>query len=691
MIRAAGILILDTNDNALFLKRGAGGDMPGMWCFPGGRLEDGETSIDAAVRETKEETGFDVIRKGLVEWTRSLSPEMTTGAVPTPPKNEAQSITEKLDAEMQAATASPVSPAVIGTEQVDFTTFVATKVEQFIPTLNGEHVAYAWAPIDQPPEPLHPGCRIALDRFNLDELGIARAISTNALTSPQKYENLWLYAVRITGTGASYRAEHSEYVIRNPAIYLNDEFLARCNGLPVIIEHPKNAAMLDSKEFDRRIVGAIMLAYIKGDEVWGIARIYDDETAELMRTNQLSTSPMAVWRNPSANEKMILEDGDKLFIEGKPSLLDHLAICPLGVWDKGGKPSGVTSIEARGDSVMPVTLKRIEGETDEGYAARVAEVQSHLNARADSAKGMEDILGGIKALTKVVETVTGNIDGLTKRLDSVESGRRSDARRRADAFEFPKRSDGESDKEFNKRMDAAEEKLRADMEDAGDPKETAADGARRRRDAAMEEKEKKADSEEEDKDKKKADSEEEDKDKKKADSEEEEDKRSDANSEVIADLRAKLANLEKMIPRAQNLEDTAKFASIQARADAARAQFGERAEPPLSGEDLDAYRRRMLLPLQKHHPDWAKANLLVTAADSAMLDMAENQIYTAAAEAARMPQPGQTGLVEVQGQTRAGHKMSKFNGDPRFWMSRHMPAGTTVTRINQVKGSDTRH
>ena len=33
---------------------------PGEVCFPGGRLEEGETSLEAAIRETKEETGLTV-------------------------------------------------------------------------------------------------------------------------------------------------------------------------------------------------------------------------------------------------------------------------------------------------------------------------------------------------------------------------------------------------------------------------------------------------------------------------------------------------------------------------------------------------------------------------------------------------------------------------------------------------------
>lgn len=342
MIKAAGIMIV-VGETALFLRRGNGSDHPNEWCIPGGQLHEGETAEAGAIRETFEETGFDLKEQDLKPWTRTLAP--------------AETILE------QALVALPAEPdaAPAPSEDVDFTTFTVKVNRQATPTLAlDEHDGFAWAPITAPPQPLHPGVQVALDRFSMNELDISRAIADGRLTSPQRYENVWLFAIRITGTGVSYRHARQEYVWRDPSIYINEEFLARCNGLSVIWEHPEKS-LLNDKEFKDRVIGSILLPYIpadKPDEVWGIAKIYDTEAALEMRDNQVSTSPAVNFADPSVNDRVTLEDGKIMLIEGKPSLLDHIAICNNGVWDKGGDPTGVESIDAAADSQPSANIGR---------------------------------------------------------------------------------------------------------------------------------------------------------------------------------------------------------------------------------------------------------------------------------------------------------------------------------------------
>jgi mutator protein MutT len=53
-----GAVVID-DDRMLLIRRGHG-PAAGEWSFPGGRVEFGETMIEALVREVKEETGLDV-------------------------------------------------------------------------------------------------------------------------------------------------------------------------------------------------------------------------------------------------------------------------------------------------------------------------------------------------------------------------------------------------------------------------------------------------------------------------------------------------------------------------------------------------------------------------------------------------------------------------------------------------------
>lgn len=286
-------------------------DLAGCWNFPGGGCLEGETFEETMLREVGEEIGA----------VPFSNPKVLTRA-PTLPQ----------------ATPIPMQEAEVG----EYVTFGAQTQGEFVPKLDDESSGWAWAPPSSPPGPLHPGCQVSLDKVcgKLDELGVAEAIRDGKLVSPQEYENLWLFAIRLTGTGASYRTKHDEHVWRDPSLYLDERFLRRVLGVPVIVEHPVGMA-LDTKEFKERVIGTVMLAWIKGEEVWGIARVYDQGAAQVMRQEQLSTSPAVVFADVGENLKGKLDDGSAFLVEGAPKLVDHVAICTLGVWDKSEEPTGV--------------------------------------------------------------------------------------------------------------------------------------------------------------------------------------------------------------------------------------------------------------------------------------------------------------------------------------------------------------
>lgn len=665
MIRAAGILIVNKEGNALFLKRAEQGDYPGTWCFPGGRVEEGEDALAAAVRETMEECGF-----------RAKSPTYLTRRVMTVDRTvptiaqPALSLGDVLAANATAPVIQEVSP--LG-EQVDYTTFYVKGVDEFTPILNSEHVGYAWAPIDQPPAPLHPGCSIALRRAKgMNELEVAQAIRDGDLTSPQDMGSFSMFAIRITGTEYAYRsrnlgetatkkdiaqgkkvdavsgkliAREAEYVYRDPAFYLNDEFLARCNGLPVVLEHPEGM-QVNSEEYNDRSIGTVFLPYILGSEVWSIAKIYDAKAAAIMRDTQVSTSPGVVWHE--APGIMSEVDGHKFLIEGKPHLLDHIAICWQGVWDKGGEPVGVTS--TRGDSDMTAEeLKKALDEKNLADAARNETIDKVLLGLSE----------GMTAIKDSVAKFTGRMDADDEKK---KEDARADARKDAEGFKFGERKDGESDEDFKDRRDAETSALCDAFEAAGEDK----DEAKKKADSAR----KDADDEDE---KKKNDS-----------ARKDSDARTQAALGLGTDLKKQLEDIQKKLGTitAAPDADIASYGKVQARADAAYSAMGGSAPRPAPGESLLDYRKRLVIDLKPHSKTWAKAEISVAAVDEAIFGTIETQVISEALATASDPAKVPTGKLQpIHSRLDSGHNQTKWLGRPGAWMrafSHPLQAGSFV-------------
>ena len=344
--RAAGILFLTNEGETLLMRRGDGGDFPGTFGLPGGHQEKGETLEEAARREALEETGLDY--KGPLEMIH---------------------------------------------DDGQFATYMAKGVEKFHVKLSDESTGYVWCRPDDAPIPLHPGLKLSFRIAGCKtEHDVAQLMSEGHLPSPQPYANMHLLAIRITGTGLAYRSSIGEHVWRDPSLYLNQEFLQRCNGLTVIMDHPESA-VLNTEEFKDRAIGSVMLPYIKGDEVWGIAKIYDEKALEqIIKEGEspegISTSPSVVFDNTAGNTTLTTENGEPLLIEGVPFLLDHIAIVTKergskGVWDKGGDPAGVSLTNPE---VSEMTDKTNEPKADAAgdKLDAVLQMLSGLSTRMDS-------------------------------------------------------------------------------------------------------------------------------------------------------------------------------------------------------------------------------------------------------------------------------------------------------------------
>ncbi len=103
---------------------------------------------------------------------------------------------------------------------------------------------------------------------------------------------------------------------------------------------------------------------------------------------------------------------------------------------------------------------------------------------------------------------------------------------------------------------------------------------------------------------------------------------------------------------------------VQARADEAYRSHGTQAPPPVHGEALADYRRRLAAPMARYSTDWAAVPLHSVAA-GAGLDVVERTIYADAVAAARSPRDVAPGtLREIVSRDAAGRPATEFFGHP---------------------------
>jgi 8-oxo-dGTP pyrophosphatase MutT (NUDIX family) len=597
--KAAGILFRSPNDKFLFLLRSDVGDMGGYWGLPGGKIEGDETPEIAAIREAIEETGFNA---GTLDG--ELCRYVFTG--------------------------------------VDFTTFVKDVEDEFRCKLNDEHTSYGWFSADEAQSiNLHPGVELALRRPKMDEMEISRAMAHEGLSSPQRVENATFYVMRATGTGFSHRPALDEYVYRDPSVWLTPALQERMSGIPVIWWHPPKAT-LDSEEHRKRVVGTTGYSWIEGDQINVVARIYDDEANQRLADNTLSTSPTVVFGDPTENTKLKLPDGSTLLIEGKPTYVDHLAICRTGVWDKGGPVEGIRADMVRADSVVkepedvperiPTGTSTSKGVTD------MADKDDKPDAtKPDARSDTDKIMDAIGAVAK-------HCDSLGSRMDAWDNEKKE--KEKADAAKADAaKADAEKEKADKAAADAAAaadaSKPDASKPDASKPDASKTDDGDlhllHKKDAA-------------------------------ADA-----ARADATAIELAATKKRLAELEAalpaikaMIPKQLSDEDFNDMAEIQSKADSVYQGFGKKASRPLDGETKAQYRRRLANGLKEFSPDVKDADLSVIP-DGNFFDSIEKRIYADATEAALHPTDLEENEIRaISKRDEAGRNITTFHGKKTF-------------------------
>jgi 8-oxo-dGTP diphosphatase len=69
VVLVAAVALLDPDNRVLIAQRPEGKSMAGLWEFPGGKIEPGETPEAALIRELHEELGIEVSPKCLAPFT----------------------------------------------------------------------------------------------------------------------------------------------------------------------------------------------------------------------------------------------------------------------------------------------------------------------------------------------------------------------------------------------------------------------------------------------------------------------------------------------------------------------------------------------------------------------------------------------------------------------------------------------
>jgi hypothetical protein len=130
--------------------------------------------------------------------------------------------------------------------------------------------------------------------------------------------------------------------------------------------------------------------------------------------------------------------------------------------------------------------------------------------------------------------------------------------------------------------------------------------------------------------------------------------------------------------------EQAKFADAQQQADRIYTGFSQSAPPPMAGEQLLNYRKRLLRPLQQHSKEFSAVDL--ARLDRQTLAGVESRIYADAMQVASNPSNlcGRGEMRAVQHRDATGRQITEYFGDPRAWLDDFAPpVEHRLVKINQ--------
>lgn len=473
---------------------------------------------------------------------------------------------------------------------------------------------------------------------------VAEGIRDGKYASPQPYGDFWLFDLRITGTGAAYRDSIDEWAIRDPEVWTSSEFVDRCNGLTVTFGHPERAGLND-QEYQDRAIGSIVLPYRKGDEVRGVAKIFNADVALLMQTTHRSTSPGVT--PPKGSEAIVLKDGTKVLAEGLPLILDHLAICEAGVWDKDGPPDGIR-LDARKDpAVADEDLEKVKKERDDAMA-KVDAFEKDAKARKDATDAA--------AKKDAEESERKAVEAAEKEKADKAKKDAADAKKRDSRKDRHAKHDGEI-------MDCS----RCDSEESEEE-------AREKKEREKEERDDKARKDAEAAAKVPVDA----------------DRGMELHDSKLADLEARFKRQSEQIDAMHatpTIEDANELATIWGRWDSLYQMLGEPSKRAYPGEKPRAFLRRCADGVRQYTKSW-KNYAFHDSQQQQDFSLVADAIYREALEHSKQPITDKPGFLREVVTHPHGKTRTEFFGDHRTpWLPFQHPTKFAVTRVNRPRGN----
>ena len=186
--------------------------------------------------------------------------------------------------------------------------------------------------------------------------------------------------MRLSGLGIVEREKEGKVTLydRDKEDFTQDSFMKMYANLPICVLHPEHNGNKVALGFDYKdsIIGNTIHSYVKNNEIWVIAKIYDKEALHAIKNNNFSTSPHFVTQT---TEKT-LENGD-IVLKETPIYINHLAIVASGFWDKKSKNNSISNKEQ--DMSETQNDKNTEPKVDENNTSTQAD-DTNTQTQSDS-------------------------------------------------------------------------------------------------------------------------------------------------------------------------------------------------------------------------------------------------------------------------------------------------------------------